>query len=244
MPSRLSDHPLARRAARSVLLLGDGIRPIVQKPIVRDFIGTTRVGRALDAGCGRGLYTQVLKQVADEVDAIDFDPGHVEAQTRRLAPPDRGRVRLRVGSVDDLPYEDKSFDLAVHCEVLEHVEDDAKVLSELARVVKHGGRLIISVPVPPAPYDDENHVREGYEPDQLFAMLREAGFEVLRHEFCMFAHTKRVMRWQVGWTRRLGRRVPPPAVMLLPVWWERFTARGRGREATPYDIVVEARRGH
>jgi ubiquinone/menaquinone biosynthesis C-methylase UbiE len=50
------------------------------------------------------------------------------------------------GSITDLPYNDESFDIACAFDVIEHVEDDNKAMSELKRVIKKNGLILITVP--------------------------------------------------------------------------------------------------
>ena len=97
----------------------------------------------------RGLYTRVLLKRAHKVTALEYSEDHIDALKRCLG--HLPHLSLYAGSADNLPFDAKQFDLVVHCEVLEHIEDDKKVLSEIFRVLQPGGRLIISVPVPPAP---------------------------------------------------------------------------------------------
>ena len=64
----------------------------------------------------------------------------------------------------------QTVDLVLCTEVLEHIEEHEPALDEIARVMAPGGRLVITVPTPPA-IPDPAHVREGYRPDELAAML-------------------------------------------------------------------------
>ena len=57
-----------------------------------------------------------------------------------------GPFRFVQGSIVELPFADNTFDNIVAMEVLEHVTDQRLAFSELSRVLKNGGRLIISVP--------------------------------------------------------------------------------------------------
>jgi SAM-dependent methyltransferase len=89
------------------------------------------------------------------------------------------------GQLAELAFPAGHFDLAGAFEVLEHVEDDRGLLGELARVIKSGGRFIMSVPIGMrfyTPFDRYvGHVRR-YEPDELRAKLEQAGFAIDRFE--------------------------------------------------------------
>ena len=80
-----------------------------------------------------------------------------------------------------LPFPDASFDAVLAFEVVEHVEDDTRLIGEMARVSRPGGVLILSTPVHAtmwSPLDDAcGHVRRD-EPTALFEKVRAAGFEI------------------------------------------------------------------
>jgi SAM-dependent methyltransferase len=233
----ISDIDVVRESARFLFLMGDSIRPIVQKPIIEQFIGTNVHQYALDAGCGRGLYTRILIKQAQRVAALDYSEDHIDAFKRRLG--HLPHLSLYVGSADNLPFETEQFDLVTHCEVLEHIEDDQKVLSEIFRVLQPGGRLIISVPVPPAPIYDSEHVREGYTLEQISQLLQNSGFLILRHQYCIFNISKQLLKIEAWWRQNL--KLPIPSLFLLPVYWEKFVPQSMSKDNLPYDVVIEAK---
>src|SRR5918997_502567 len=115
----------------------------------------------LDAGCGVGYGTALL---ADHGPArlVGVD---VSAEALTHAPGDR--AELVEADVRELPFEPDSFDLVVCFEVIEHVEEQERVLDELRRVLRPGGTLLVSSPnrdvyAPGNPH----HVHE-YRPDEL-----------------------------------------------------------------------------
>ncbi|MFM7438258.1 MAG: class I SAM-dependent methyltransferase, partial [Snowella sp.] len=202
----ISDNNFIRTLIHSLFIMGDSIRPIVQKPIISQFIGKNFYQHTLDAGCGNGLYTRLLIKRAQKVDALDYSESSINKLKRRLG--HLPHLSLHVGSADNLPFANEQFDLALHCEVLEHIENDRQVLSELFRVLQPGGYLIISVPVPPAPYIDSEHVREGYTLEQISQLLQEAGFTIIYHQYCMFKFSKNLMRFLVWWGEKTKLRLP------------------------------------
>src|SRR3954447_13222510 len=87
--------------------------------------------RVLDAGCGLGYGTRILAQAgAAEATGVDLAEAVVEA-----ARADAPEATFEVADIRSLPFADGSFDLVVCFEVIEHVDEHARVLSELRRVL-------------------------------------------------------------------------------------------------------------
>jgi 2-polyprenyl-3-methyl-5-hydroxy-6-metoxy-1,4-benzoquinol methylase len=101
-----------------------------------------RVPRVLDIGCGEGYFAAALLRTGVEVVAVD-----VAAEPLRRAHLRHPALDLRlVKSEAPLPLEDTSFDVVWAGETIEHVADTAQWLSELRRVLRSGGRLLLSTP--------------------------------------------------------------------------------------------------
>lgn len=236
--NKISDIAVVRSLIQTLFMTGDSIRPIIQKPIVSKFIGSHLHRHVLDAGCGRGLYTRLLLKRARQVTALDYSHTHIETLKRRLG--HLPHLSLCVGSADNLPFEDDKFDLVLHCEVLEHIQDDRKVLSELFRVLEPGGRLVLSVPVPPAPVYDAEHVREGYTLEEISQLLHHSGFEIVRYQYCYFNFSKQVKKLAALWRKKI--KLPPPSFFLLPVYYEKLFKPSMTEKNLPYDLVIEAKK--
>lgn len=89
-------------------------------------------------------------------------------------------ARAVQGSGASLPFRAGSFDAVLAFEILEHVEDDQQVLDEIARVLRPGGVVAVSVPLHEALWSELDeacaHVRR-YEPEELWGKLHKAGME-------------------------------------------------------------------
>lgn len=86
-----------------------------------------------------------------------------------------------LGNISTLPFPDRSFDLVCALDIVEHVDDDDRALSELSRVAAPGAAFLLSVPLHPAQwtaFDDFVGHRRRYEPRQLRAKLHQHGFAI------------------------------------------------------------------
>lgn len=101
-----------------------------------------RGDRALDLGCGAGEFTAVLAAAGAHPVGVDV----AEAALAR-ARPKHPKADFRLVPIGGpLPFEDNAFDLVWASEVIEHVADTARWLSEARRVLAPGGRLLLTTP--------------------------------------------------------------------------------------------------
>lgn len=111
------------------------------------FARTQAVGlnnqRVLEAACGRGQLTSWLKSIGALVVAVDFSTAALRFARERLDQ-DTHRTALSCADVQQLPFASDSFDCVVSCETLEHVKDQRACLREFRRVLRTGGRLILT----------------------------------------------------------------------------------------------------
>lgn len=96
-------------------------------------------GRALDAACGTGRHSRRLADLGHQVVGVDLTPAMMERA--RAAVPE---ARFLRGDLSRLPLEAGSVDLAVLALALDHAPDVSGPIGELARVVRPGGRVLIS----------------------------------------------------------------------------------------------------
>ncbi|WP_322511152.1 class I SAM-dependent methyltransferase [Chloroflexus sp.] len=152
-----------------------GMRAINAALLDRVF-GGRRDLRILDAGCGTGGDALFLRRYGVVV-GIDL-----AAEAIALA---RGRIpgRLARGSVLQLPFANQSFDLVTSFDVLYHraVIDERQALSEVRRVLRRDGRLLIRLPAYEwlrSRHDRQVHTRHRYTAGEVDRMLRANGFTV------------------------------------------------------------------
>lgn len=105
--------------------------------------GAGKPCRLLDAGCGTGGMLQTLREAHPEWEMTGLDVSAVAVEYCR----ERGFADVITGSVDAMPFSDASFDMALSLDVLYHKEvSEERAVSEIARVVKQGGYVILNLP--------------------------------------------------------------------------------------------------
>jgi SAM-dependent methyltransferase len=95
----------------------------------------------------------------------------------------KGHGTLRRGDVCAMPFPGSSFDLVIASDIIEHVEDDARALKEMARVLRPGGVLLLTVPAFAALWglqDRVAHHKRRYRLAPLRTQLNQAGLRPLR----------------------------------------------------------------
>jgi SAM-dependent methyltransferase len=123
--------------------------------------------RVLDVASGSGYGTRLLSQQSDVV-GLEVDEGQASRSRSR-------GLDVRTASVPPFDLPDGSFDAVVSFETIEHVDDDSGFVSEIRRVLKPGGLLLLSTPnkalsSPDGPPSNPYHVRE-YHLADLEALL-------------------------------------------------------------------------
>jgi SAM-dependent methyltransferase len=218
---------LAAQESRS-----DALRLRVQQ-LLAPLEGTER---ALDSGCGAGALAFALAPLVESVVGVDLS-AELVAAGREIAPPN---CDLQVGDATALPFAYGSFDIAGCMRVLHHVRRPELVVSELARVTRPGGRILLVDqlgfvdPVLSAEADrfeqarDPSHTR--LLPDQDIRFFLDANdLEVLTNEITKEQRDLERYLDLVGLEGEERRRVSgmaPGAVYEVEIGW--YVARKRG----------------
>ncbi|SFL10111.1 class I SAM-dependent methyltransferase [Geodermatophilus ruber] len=159
----------------------------------------------LDLGCGEGRHAFEAYRRGARVIALDRGVPEVGTTKRWLGAiaaageaPEGARFEVVRGDLLALPVPDASVDRVIAAEVLEHIPDDASALAEIARVLKPGGRVAVSVPryFPERicwALSDTYHANEGghiriYRGDVLRTRLTAAGLEPGRQHHAHALH--------------------------------------------------------
>jgi len=147
-------------------------------------------GKILDIGCGTGYGSKMLHDANNKVYGIDVSLGAIGYAAKNYPRPE-----YICGSAEKLPFDDECFDAITAFEVIEHVSNPYKTLSELHRVLKKGGDLFISTPNPRhlvnvlrhillgRPYPEKvntsniYHIKE-FHYDEFIGLLQTKGFKL------------------------------------------------------------------
>ncbi len=111
----------------------------VEEPPMRRLLDALPPGDVLDAACGTGRWASYLADRGHAVTGVDRSPAMLDRARSKLP-----GARFLPGELTRLPLADASVDAAVCALALVHVADLAAAIGELARVVRPGGRIVVS----------------------------------------------------------------------------------------------------
>lgn len=132
--------------------------------------------KVLDVGCGTGDNLRYI--LRDQAVFFGLEYALSTAQIARNILD--GRADIRVGSATAIPFGEGEFDLVLCIEVLEHIDKDDEACREIARVLKPGGTLILSLPYRhwfPSYFRSMGHFRH-YTRSDVELLLRRAGLTI------------------------------------------------------------------
>ena len=134
----------------------------------------------LDAGCGTGGQLADLRGDGRITRTVGLD---FSMEAVRIAA-ERGLGGLLRGSTMTLPFRDEAFDVVTSIDVL-YIRgvDDERAMSEICRVLKRGGLIVLNVPafeMLRGRHDEAVHTRHRYRKSEVGRLLREHGFQVLK----------------------------------------------------------------
>ena len=188
----------------------------------------------LDIGCGSGAFTIGAALRGYESLGLSWDERNQRVASERARICGAGSARFEVQDLRQLDARTdlfSRFDIAVCFETIEHILDDRKLLRDIARCLKPGGRLLLTTPNqdykpitrgdagPFSRVEDGWHVRKGYTEADLRALCRETGFTFDACSYCTGLLSQKIIWVQrmaakihplVGWALILPARVLPP----------------------------------
>ena len=191
----------------------------------------------VDVACGDGSITLGVAEFAPDstIRGIDRNAKAIAIAKQRQRDTGVHNISFEVGDVRDIEF--GSVGEALLLDVIEHLDDDEALVVEVSRAVEQGGTIVISTPTPNFPryfgrrfHDALGHVRDGYDPDEVSAMLRNAGCEVesVDHYFRVPAALCCAVFYRFLAGRKVGVAAAPVLTILTlldAVWpWKRGAA--------------------
>lgn len=137
----------------------------------------------LDAGCGTGgTLHSLAKRGFTNLEGFDLSPIAIEFCRKR------GLENVRIGSITEIPFEEKRFELVISCDVVSDAgtDNEAQALSELYRVLKPGGKLFLNLPAYNflrSEHDRAVAVARRVTRGEMEKKLRQVGFLVKRASY-------------------------------------------------------------
>lgn len=157
--------------------------------LVVEWVAPEPGSRILDVGCGRGHLVRALSGRGLDAWGIDLNPN-----ARELA----GELNVQTMSAAALEFEDASFDAVVSFHAIEHIPPLEQAMSEVARVVKPGGKVLLVYPAEPirglyaiptsvilhgSPFKARQVHVHRLSPRRVRALAETRGLKEIRHSF-------------------------------------------------------------
>jgi 2-polyprenyl-6-hydroxyphenyl methylase/3-demethylubiquinone-9 3-methyltransferase len=146
--------------------------------------------KVLDVGCGLAYFLLDSTSRDKGVEGYGLDvKNEVIKFAKKISEKNKLGIKFYVGNAEKTPFEDSSFHLVVCNHVIEHVKKPENIIKECHRVLKKGGELWLGTPskkgsiVPSLPpvlgleVEPEDHVVEGFEQNEIRALVEKWGFE-------------------------------------------------------------------
>ncbi len=152
---------------------------------IRDALGAKPIRSLLDLGTGTGRMLELFGPDIERGLGLDLSLDMLALARARLDRAGLKHCSVRHGDIYDLALPRDSFDVVIIHQVLHFLDDSARAISEAARVLRPGGRLLV---VDFAPHDleflreEHAHRRLGFAPETVTQWLEAAGLDVLRQE--------------------------------------------------------------
>lgn len=158
-----------------------GRKKIINKQLKKAFSGTSKNARLLNIGCGTGGTIPMLSQFG-ALDNVEISQKAIDICKSK------GFTNIKKINDIKLPFKNNSFDTAVALDVLEHIEEDEGALKEWHRVLKKGGKVLITVPAYQwlwSEHDESLHHHRRYTLSELHRKLNQAGFSVQKRTYAI-----------------------------------------------------------
>jgi SAM-dependent methyltransferase len=208
MPSISQRLELVKRPLGWLFANGQTMRWVTEQIVIRkilkagdfpSFFSSLCPGTSLDVGCAGGRYLlDFLVPRSASVIGVEYNHSHVRLAHCRVASAHlSSRVKIFRASAEQLPLRDKSIDFVLCTQVLEHLPSPRRGIEEIARTLRTGGRGLLSIPIPPDPIKNDEHLHKDLVPPKLDEIVQSSGLRILQRAYSMYA-VSRAVAWLVG----------------------------------------------
>ncbi|MEW5805351.1 MAG: class I SAM-dependent methyltransferase [Patescibacteria group bacterium] len=136
-----------------------------------------RGARVLDVGVGTGRYSKLFEHCQYQTQDFKRYQGDEESFLRE----DWHYAKIDyVSDITAIPVSDQSFDFVLCTEVLEHVPEPIKAIKEIARILKKGGKILITAPLGSGLHQKPYHFYGGFTPFFYRKFLPESGLKIIK----------------------------------------------------------------
>lgn len=160
----------------------------VRTNLILKHIKPNRNIRILDAGCGPGLYTTYLALKGYNVIGIDIDRNKIDI-ARKINKNTNCDSKFLQGDLNKLPFKKEEFDLILCSDVIEHIKKDVQTIKELNRVLRNGGRLILSSTgnnkFTKKFKNEFMHERAGYNKNDILNLTKSTDLKLIKSLPCL-----------------------------------------------------------
>lgn len=169
--------------------------------------------RLIDIGCGSGAFTIGAARRGYRALGLTWNKREQSVAAERARMCKAPSAEFQIQDIRELHQREDltdRFDVAICCEAIEHIIDDNKLMRDIARCLKPGGRLLLTTPnfdlkpidpnhAGPFPIvEDGGHVRKGYMPDDLHRLCRQAELSVGGISYCTGFLSQTIIRLYFG----------------------------------------------
>lgn len=169
--------------------------------------------KLLDIGCGSGGFTIGAGIQGYESTGISWDQRNQEIAANRAKVLNVSNVGFEIFDIRNLDSRDdwfEKFDICINFENIEHILNDRKLIQDITRCLKPGGRLILTTPYylyhpinaedmgPFSPIENGEHVRRGYSQSMLRELFELAGLKIECIDYCSGLLSQKLCALQRG----------------------------------------------
>jgi len=203
-------------------VVGVNLHRCIEYPLALSRLNACSNMTVLDVGCGNGMFSMFLAHKNCIVYGIDISRKAIKLARsrtkRRLSYLSRkGRIHFQVQDAKQLPYRNNFFDRITCISTIEHIRQDAKVMPECSRVLKPGGKMVLTFPYSEV-HQEISPAGRRYSDKTFFErLIKPSGLKVITVDYWGHKHyrfdekiwdkipliAKRCLGWSTTFTSKL-----------------------------------------